>query len=133
MQLKHSTLPGSYPLSVQSTAFNVDYYGARIRSCYEGWVTYLYNDSDGDYHPGDVWGCVGWHWSGHRKDPAPRATPTGSITTSTPNPGGTGPTKTAKQSTTTAAQHQRPADGFTVRCRRLVRLLRVTFWRSFLP
>jgi autotransporter family porin len=64
MQLKHTYLPGSYPLSQQSTAFNVDYYGARIRSCYEGWVTYLH----GDYHPGDIWGCVGWHWSGHWKD-----------------------------------------------------------------
>jgi autotransporter family porin len=64
MQLKHTYLPGSYPLSQQSTAFNVDYYGARIRACYEGWVTYLHDD----YHPGDIWPCVGWHWSGHWKD-----------------------------------------------------------------
>jgi len=64
MQLKHIYLPGSYPLSRQSTAFNVDYYGARIRACYEGWVTYL----GGDYGPGDIWHCVGWHWSGHWQD-----------------------------------------------------------------
>jgi hypothetical protein len=64
MQLKHTALPGSYPLSQQSTAFNVDYYGARIRACYEGWVTYLHDD----YHPGDLRDCVGWHWSGHWKD-----------------------------------------------------------------
>ena len=64
MQLKHIYLPGSYPLSQQSTAFNVDYYGARIRACYEGWVSYL----GGDYGPGDIWHCVGWHWSGHWKD-----------------------------------------------------------------
>lgn len=64
MQLKHTVLPGSYPLSQQSTPFNVDYYGARIRSCYEGWVTYLHDD----YYPGDIWGCIGWHWSGHWKD-----------------------------------------------------------------
>jgi hypothetical protein len=64
MQLKHQFLPGSYPLSQQSTAFNVDYYGARIRSCYEGWVTYLRHD----YGPGDIWDCVGWHWSGDWKD-----------------------------------------------------------------
>ncbi|MGH3765011.1 MAG: hypothetical protein ACRDTX_07660 [Pseudonocardiaceae bacterium] len=64
MQLKHTFLPGSYPLSQRSTAFNVDYYGARIRSCYEGWVTYLHDD----YGPGDIWHCVGWHWSGHWKD-----------------------------------------------------------------
>lgn len=63
-QLKHLYLPGSYPLSQRSTAFNVDYYGARIRSCYEGWVTYL----GGDYGPGDIWHCVGWHWSGYWKD-----------------------------------------------------------------
>jgi hypothetical protein len=64
MQLKHTALPGSFPLSRQSTAFNVDYYGARIRACYEGWVTYLHDD----YHPGDLRDCVGWHWSGHWKD-----------------------------------------------------------------
>ena len=64
MQLKDIALPGSYPLSQQSTAFNVDYYGARIRACYEGWVTYLHDD----YGPGDLRDCVGWHWSGHWKD-----------------------------------------------------------------
>ncbi|HET9891150.1 MAG TPA: hypothetical protein VFQ42_11670 [Mycobacterium sp.] len=68
MQLKHTVLPGSYPLSAQSTPFNVDYYGARIRACYEGWVTYLHDDYGDDYHPGDIWGCIGWHWSGHWKD-----------------------------------------------------------------
>lgn len=68
MQLKDIALPGSYPLSRQSTAFNVDYYGARIRACYEGWVTYLH----GDYGPGDLRDCVGWHWSGHWKDAGSR-------------------------------------------------------------
>jgi autotransporter family porin len=64
MQLKHLDLPGSYPYSRTSTAFNVDYYGARMRACYEGWVTYL----GGDYGPGDLWDCIGWHWSGQWKD-----------------------------------------------------------------
>lgn len=64
LQLKGLDLPGSYPLSQTSTAFNVDYYGARMRSCYEGWVTYL----GGDYAPGDLWDCVGWHKSGRWKD-----------------------------------------------------------------
>jgi autotransporter family porin len=64
MQLKHLYTPGSYPLSQRSTAFNVDYYGARIRSCYEGGISYL----GGDYGPGDIWGCVGWHFSGEWKD-----------------------------------------------------------------
>lgn len=64
LQLKHSDLPGSYPNSQTSTAFTVDYYGARMRSCYEGWVTYL----GADYGAGDLWSCVGWHWSGYWKD-----------------------------------------------------------------
>jgi ABC-type xylose transport system substrate-binding protein len=64
MQLKHLDLPGSYPYSRTSTAFNVDYYGARMRACYQGWVTYL----GGDYGPGDLWDCIGWHWSGQWKD-----------------------------------------------------------------
>jgi autotransporter family porin len=64
LQLKDVDLPGSYPYSRLSTAFNVDYYGARMRSCYEGWVTYL----GGDYAPGDLWSCIGWHWSGKWKD-----------------------------------------------------------------
>ena len=65
MQLKHIYLTGSYPWSQQSTAFNVDYYAARIRACYEGWATYLGHD----YAPGDLWDCIGWHWSGQWKDP----------------------------------------------------------------
>jgi hypothetical protein len=64
LQLKATDLPGSYPFSQTSTAFNVDYYGARMRSCYEGWVTYL----GADYGPGDLWSCIGWHWSGKWKD-----------------------------------------------------------------
>lgn len=64
MQLKATELPGSFPNSWASTAFNVDYYGALTRSCYEGWITYL----GADYGPGDVWSCIGWHWSGKWKD-----------------------------------------------------------------
>ncbi|HEY1966829.1 MAG TPA: hypothetical protein VGH89_02690 [Pseudonocardia sp.] len=64
MQLKYLDLPGSYPNSRLSTAFNVDYYGARMRACYQGWVTYL----GADYHAGDLWNCVGWHWSGKWRD-----------------------------------------------------------------
>jgi len=63
LQLKHLDLPGSYPWSAASTAFNVDYYGARMRGCYEGWVTYL----GADYGPGELWDCLGWHKSGKWK------------------------------------------------------------------
>lgn len=64
LQLKATTLPGAYPYAQTSTAFTVDYYGARMRGCYEGWVTYL----GADYGPGDLWSCIGFHWSGKWKD-----------------------------------------------------------------
>jgi autotransporter family porin len=67
LQVKHLFRPGSYPLSAQSTAFNVDYALAVIRGCYEGWVVYLAEEGDG-YTRGDIWGCVGWHFSGHWYD-----------------------------------------------------------------
>ncbi|MQA14999.1 MAG: hypothetical protein GEV09_12730 [Pseudonocardiaceae bacterium] len=65
LQVKHTFRPGSYPYAQRHTAFNVDYALGAIRGCYEGWVTYL----DSDYGPGDLWGCVGWHFSGEWKDP----------------------------------------------------------------
>jgi hypothetical protein len=64
LQLKHTTRPGSWPYSQLHTAFNVDYSLAVLRGCFEGWVTYL---GEG-YGPGDLWGCVGWHYSGEWKD-----------------------------------------------------------------
>ncbi|HET6731200.1 hypothetical protein [Mycobacterium sp.] len=64
LQLKHTTRPGSWPNSKQHTAFNVDYSLAVLRGCYEGWVNYLENG----YTGGDLWGCVGWHYSGEWKD-----------------------------------------------------------------
>lgn len=65
MQLKHTFRPGSWPYSQQHTAFNVDYALGVIRGCYEGWVVYLENG----YRAGDLWGCLGWHFSGEWKDP----------------------------------------------------------------
>jgi autotransporter family porin len=66
MQLKHSFRPGSWPYSVQDTAFNVDYALGAIRGCYEGWVTYLQNG----YTAGNLWDCLGWHYAGDWKSPA---------------------------------------------------------------
>jgi len=63
-QIKHYFHPGTYPHSLRSTAFNVDYALGLRRACYEGWVTYL----GGDYAPGDLWGCIGHHYSGGWKD-----------------------------------------------------------------
>lgn len=65
LQLKARYRPGSWPQSVQSTAFNVDYGLAAIRGCYEGWVVYLQHG----YQAGDLWGCLGWHFSGEWRDP----------------------------------------------------------------
>lgn len=66
LQIKHYYFPGTFPDSIRSTAFNVDYVLGKIRACYEGWITFL--DRNGDYGPGDLWGCVGHHWSGRWTD-----------------------------------------------------------------
>lgn len=59
------THPGTWPYAYESTAFNVDYMLAVLRSCFEGKETWLGNG----YHAGDIWGCVGrWFsgdWYGH--------------------------------------------------------------------
>jgi hypothetical protein len=65
LQMKHVFRPGSYPFSQLSTSFNVNYALGAIRGCYEGWVLYI---AQSGYGPGDIWGCVGWHYSGYWKD-----------------------------------------------------------------
>lgn len=56
---------GGYPWSQRSTALNVDFYGAWIRSCFTG---DFYDGSDwlygGKRIRGDTWGCVGAWYSG---------------------------------------------------------------------
>ncbi len=49
----------------RSTAYNVDYTYAHWRACFEGRFTWL-NDRErgGTYAAGDVWGCVGFWFSG---------------------------------------------------------------------
>jgi autotransporter family porin len=49
---------GTFPHSVQSTAFNVDYTMGMRRACYEGWLWL------GDETRGDLRGCVGLWFSG---------------------------------------------------------------------
>jgi hypothetical protein len=66
LQIKHVFHPGTYPASLESTAFNVDYGLGMIRACYEGWVAYLPDD----YRPGDIEGCLGYHFSGRWRDEA---------------------------------------------------------------
>jgi hypothetical protein len=54
---------GTFPFSRDSTAFALDFIGAFLRGCQEGWIWWLGN-LDPDYGPGDVWGCVGVWYSG---------------------------------------------------------------------
>ena len=51
---------GTWPWSERSTAYNLDYYGAVIRGCFEGWDSWLSNG----YKAGDMWGCVGRWYAG---------------------------------------------------------------------
>ena len=51
---------GPWPWAEQSTAYNLDFYGAVIRGCLEGWDTWL----GPDYVAGDLWGCVGRWFAG---------------------------------------------------------------------
>ncbi len=65
MQIKSTHHPGTAPLTSISTAFNVDYWGALMRATYEGCTTWL-NDVDRgtQYAAGDMWGTVGFWYSG---------------------------------------------------------------------
>jgi hypothetical protein len=63
LQIKASQHPGTYPTSVESTAFNVDYGLARWRMCFEGDLDWLPPAS-----VGDKWGCIGVHFSGRWLD-----------------------------------------------------------------
>ena len=57
---------GTFPFNRDSTAFAVDYYGAAIRGCYEGWQWEL----GSSYSAGDLSGCVGAWYSGGWHDAA---------------------------------------------------------------
>jgi len=54
---------GTFPFNHRSTAFALDYVGAFLRGCDEGWIKWL-DDAGGDYRPGDIWGCVGTWYAG---------------------------------------------------------------------
>ena len=60
--IKDPSAPGydGWPWSENSTAYNLDVYGAVMRGCYEGWDTWL----GGKYKAGNLWGCVGKWFSG---------------------------------------------------------------------
>jgi hypothetical protein len=54
-----------FPTTRRSTAFNVDYYGAYLRSVYDGHARWLNGVERGErYRRGDLWGSVGVWYSG---------------------------------------------------------------------
>jgi hypothetical protein len=62
MQIRADHHPGTYPASAQSTAYNLDYALGMRRACYDG-VSWL-----GGQTKGDLWGCIGVHYSGQWND-----------------------------------------------------------------
>lgn len=63
MQIKSTVWSGTHPWSEYSTAYNVDWSLGLRRACFEG---YLYGEHGSR---GDLWGCVGAHFSGQWRDP----------------------------------------------------------------
>jgi len=59
-QVRADVNHGTYPLSRQSTAFGLDYYGASLRFYYNGCADWL----GSPYWAGDIWGAVGAWYSG---------------------------------------------------------------------
>ena len=68
LQIKYIYNRTAWPMSRDDTAFNVEYAYGLIRSCYEGWTSYLHNRTPvpgyPHYQPGDLWGCIGSSYSG---------------------------------------------------------------------
>ena len=68
LQIKYIDNKTAWPMSRDDTAFSAEYAYRTIRRCYEGWTTYLNNITPTAgyprYHAGDIWGCVGWWYSG---------------------------------------------------------------------
>jgi hypothetical protein len=61
---------GTFPFNRNSTAFAVDYLGAYLRGCYQGWERWLATSGTRTYAAGQIWGCVGSWYSGDWLSPA---------------------------------------------------------------
>ena len=68
LQIKKTAWKGTWPLTQRSTAFNVDMHGAIMRECLDGRATWLGHG----YRAGDLWGCVGYYFSGRWYSPEGR-------------------------------------------------------------
>lgn len=68
LQMKYIYWTGAWPMSRDDTAFNAEVVYGWLRNCYEGWADYLYQDTPATgyprYHAGDIWGCLGFWFSG---------------------------------------------------------------------
>lgn len=53
---------GTFPFSIRSTAFALDYLASQLRGCYNGWQYWL--TGSGTYTAGDLWGCAGAWYAG---------------------------------------------------------------------
>ncbi|HSP80151.1 MAG TPA: hypothetical protein VLQ93_16590 [Myxococcaceae bacterium] len=72
LQVRAPVHEGTFPLSRDSTAFNVDYALAWRRACYEGDFTWMNGPGKrGGYAAGDEWGCIGAWFSGDWYDGDP--------------------------------------------------------------
>lgn len=68
LQIKYPYYTSAFPMAREDTAFNADYVYGWMRNCYEGWADYLYDRTPATgfakYHAGDIWGCIGFWYSG---------------------------------------------------------------------
>ncbi len=67
LQIKWVYWQGAWPLTRDSTAFNLDAALAWRRTCYEGYIQWLSAPGTAgypSYGPGDLWGCMGQWFSG---------------------------------------------------------------------
>lgn len=68
LQIKYFYFKSSWPMSRDDTAFSAEYVYGMLRACYEGWTTYLSDETPlsgyPTYRAGDIWGCLGRWFSG---------------------------------------------------------------------
>ncbi len=72
LQIKYIYNKSAWPMSRDDTAFSAEYMYGILRTCYEGWTSYLGQRRSlpgyPNYQAGDIWGCVGRWFSGNWYD-----------------------------------------------------------------
>lgn len=68
LQVSYTHFRSAWPMMYAYTAFSLEFAVAVMRTCYEGWTDYAYahipSHSYPRYSAGDIWGCVGFWYSG---------------------------------------------------------------------